>query len=113
MIRPTGRHPGYLAFLLHRLSGLALVVFLPLHFAALGLALNDAAALEGFIRWTDNPWVKAGEWGLVMLLSLHLAGGLRLLAIEFLPWSARQQSWIAAGVAASAGTGLLFLLNLL
>ena len=65
------RRPAYVAFLVHRLSGLALALFLPLHFWALGQALRSEAELEGFLRWTDNPMVKAAEWGLVLLLAAH------------------------------------------
>ena len=107
------RHPAYWAFLVHRISGVALALFLPLHFLALGTALRGAAALDGFLEWADRPWVKIGEWVLVVLLSAHLAGGLRILSIEFLPWSDRQQTWIALGAGVSAATGLLFLLNLI
>ena len=109
--KPHRNHPAYWAFLLHRLSGLTLVVFLPLHFLALGTALQGEAGLDGFIRWTDQPLVKLGEWILVTLLALHLAGGLRLLALEFLPWSDRQKTWIALSAAASVFIGLIFLLN--
>ena len=42
--------------MIHRLSGLALAIFLPLHFLALGLAINGEAKLESFLRWTDQPW---------------------------------------------------------
>ena len=34
------KQPLYLAFLLHRLSGLGLALFLPFHFYVLGLALG-------------------------------------------------------------------------
>ena len=37
----------WVAALVHRLSGLALAIFLPLHFLTLGLALNGEARLEG------------------------------------------------------------------
>ena len=40
------QHPVYWAFLLHRLSGLALALFLPLHFTLLAQALNGAAAFD-------------------------------------------------------------------
>lgn len=112
MMRPARNHPAYWAFLAHRLSGLALVLFLPLHFLALGLAIQGETALEGFVRWSDHPLVKTAEWGLVTLLALHLCGGLRVLAIEFLPWSERQKTWIALGAGASLCIGLAFLLNL-
>lgn len=105
-------HPGYWAFIVHRLSGLALILFLPLHFLALGTALQGEVGLEGFIRWTDNGWVKAAEFILVLLLALHLAGGLRLLALEFLPWSERQKTWLALGAGVSLAVALLFALNL-
>lgn len=100
MIRPHRNHPLWYAFLLHRISGLALALFLPAHFYMLALSL-DATAFESAIAWTDNPLVKAAEFGLVFLLALHLFGGLRLLALEFLPWTAGQKT-LAAGAAALA-----------
>jgi fumarate reductase subunit D len=103
MIRPSRNHPGWWAFLLHRLSGLALVLFLPAHFLVLGLALNEAT-FDAAIAWTDQPLVKFGEWGIVVLLALHMTGGIRLLALEFLPWSEGQK----ARIAASLGVALLF-----
>jgi fumarate reductase subunit D len=39
-------HRAYWAFLGHRISGIALAVFLPAHFLTLGLALEGAAALD-------------------------------------------------------------------
>ena len=89
-------HPAWWAFLVHRLSGLALAVFLPVHFLVLGQALAGEAALDGLLAWTQAPLVKAAEWGLVVLLAAHLTGGLRLLALEFLPWRDWQKSLLAA-----------------
>jgi fumarate reductase subunit D len=105
-------HAGYVAFLVHRLSGLALAIFLPFHFWALGTALDGEARLDSFLRWTENPLVKAAEFGLVVLLAAHLAGGIRVLAIEFLPWRDWQKSAAALSFAASLVVGLVFLLNL-
>ena len=106
-------HPAYWAFLVHRLSGLALAVFLPLHFWALGHALGGAASLDGFLRFTEQPLVKFAEWGLVVLLSLHLAGGVRLLLIEFGAWTGPRKNWIAGAAGFGALTGLAFALALL
>ena len=99
------QHSGYWAFLVHRLSGIALALFLPMHFWALGQAIQGEAKLESFLRWTDTPLVKFAEWGLVLFLAAHLTGGLRLLALEFLPWRDWQKSLaaVAAGVALVAG----------
>jgi fumarate reductase subunit D len=76
----------WIAAMVHRLSGLALACFLPLHFLALGLAIEGEARLDGFLKWTANPLVKVAETGLVFLLAVHMLGGIRVLVIENLPW---------------------------
>ena len=92
----------WIAALVHRLSGLALAIFLPLHFLTLGLAIHGEAPLESFLRWSDQPLVKLAESGLVFLLMVHLLGGLRLLLIENLAWRDEQKelATIAAGLSA-------------
>lgn len=110
MIRPHRSHPLWIAYLLHRLSGLALALFLPAHFYMLALALNQPDELDRFLLFADNPLVKIAEFGLVFLLAVHVFGGLRLLALEFLPWSPRQKTMAASAVAGAfmvAGTFLL------
>ena len=106
------RRPAYVAFLVHRLSGLALALFLPVHFWALGQALRGEAELEGFLRWTDSPMVKAAEWTLVLLLAAHAGGGIRLLALEFLRWRDWQQSLLEVAEALKVVVGLAFALAL-
>lgn len=103
--------PNYLAFLVHRISGLLLGLFLPAHFWALSRAIQGAAAFDGFLRWTDDPLAKLAETGLVVLLAAHLTGGLRLLVIEFLPWHGWQKTAVALSAGVSLACGLLFLLN--
>lgn len=107
------RHPVYWAYLMHRLSGLALALFLPLHFTLLAQALHGADGLDRALSLTQSPLVQAAEWGLVVLLALHLAGGLRLLLIEFGPWRGPRKDWIAAGFGFALATGLAFALALL
>jgi fumarate reductase subunit D len=109
-LRPRS-HPTYIAFVVHRVSGLLLALFLPLHFWALGTAIAGEARLEGFLRWADNPLVKAAETVLVVLLAAHLAGGLRVLALEFLGWRRRQKDMVAISAGVALLAGLLFLLN--
>ena len=98
-------HSAYWAFLVHRLSGDALALFLPAHFWFLGSALEGAGRLQAGLDWTQQPLVIASEWGLVTLLAAHHAGGLRLLAIELLPWRDWQKTLaaLAAGFALLAG----------
>jgi fumarate reductase subunit D len=104
-------HPTYLAFVVHRVSGLLLALFLPLHFWALGTAISGEARFDGFLRWTENPLAKAAETALVVLLAAHLAGGLRVLALEFLGWRRRQKDMVAVSAGIALLVGLVFLLN--
>jgi fumarate reductase subunit D len=106
-------HPAYWAFLAHRISGVALTLFLPLHFWVLGKALQGEAKLESFLRWTDQPLVKFAEIVLVLLLAAHMAGGVRLLMLEFMAWRDWHKTLLAAATGVSVAVGLLFLLNLL
>ena len=105
-------HAGSWAALVHRISGVALAVFLPLHFWALGHAIQGERKLDGFLRWTDGPLVKFAEWGLVVLLAAHLTGGLRVLALEFLPWRDWHKGLAAAAAGVALAVGLAFALAL-
>ena len=106
-------HPAYWAFLVHRLSGLLLTLFLPLHFWVLGQALAGEARLDGFLRWTEQPLVKFAETVLVLLLTAHMTGGVRLLMLEFLAWRDWQRSLLAIAAGVSVAAGLAFLLNVM
>jgi len=92
----------------HRVSGIALALFLPLHFWTLGNALQ----LDTFLAWSQQPLVKLGEWLIVVALAAHLGGGLRVLALEFLAWREWQKSLAAAAAALAVGVGLAFALAL-
>src|SRR6187431_2402674 len=99
-------HPAYWAFFVHRVSGVALALFIPLHFWALAQALQGEARLDSFLRWTEQPLVKAGEVALVLLLAAHMAGGVRLLMIELMAWRDWQKTLLAAATAFSLAVGL-------
>lgn len=102
------KQSAYWVAIVHRLSGIALALFLPLHFWALGNALQ----LDSFLAWTEQPLVKLGEWAIVLALAAHLGGGLRVLALEFLPWREWQKSLAAAAAALALAVGLAFALAL-
>ncbi len=108
------RHRGsalWVAAIVHRLSGLALAIFLPLHFLALGLAINGEARLDGFLRWSEQPLVKLAEGGLVFLLTVHLLGGLRVLVIENFSWRDGQKQLATIAAAVSAVIAFIFLVR--
>jgi len=110
----TGRaHPLWFAYLLHRLSGLGLALFLPLHFWVLAMAMTNPSKLNRFLNLTDSTAVKLAEFILVFLLAVHMFGGLRLMAMEWLPWTHSQKTLAATAVALSFLIAVLFFLQAL
>lgn len=110
-MRNNNKHISYFAFIGHRLSGLALALFLPVHFLVLAMALHREQQLDQFLRWADQPLVKFAEWGLITLLTIHLGFGLRLLVIENLPWSGQRKNGVWVGAMLGVTCGVFFLLR--
>jgi fumarate reductase subunit D len=106
-------HPAYWAFVVHRVSGVLLTLFLPVHFWALAQALEGEARMDSFLKWTEQPIVKLGEVILILLLAAHLTGGVRLLMLEFLAWRGWQKNLLAGAAGTTLVIGTAFLLNLL
>lgn len=100
----------WIAAFVHRVSGLMLALFLPLHFLALGLALEGEARLDGFLRWTDLPVVKIAEAVLVFLLAAHLIGGMRVLLVENFAWREGHRALVIVGAGFAAMLAVLFLM---
>ncbi len=103
----------WLAAMVHRVSGVLLAAFLPFHFLVLGLAIRSEAALDGFLVWTKSPLVKLAEIGLVLLLAIHLLGGIRVLVIENLPWRDGQKRLATVAAAGAVAIAAVFLVALL
>jgi fumarate reductase subunit D len=104
-------HPAYWAFVVHRVSGLLLTLFLPLHFWALSQAL-DPASLDRFLAWTHRPAVRLTEVAIVVALAAHLGGGVRLLFVELVGWRAEmQKTALAVAAALTIAVGLLLAFN--
>lgn len=101
------------AALIHRLSGVGLAVFLPLHFLVLGLAISGAAKLQGFLRLTQMPLVELAESVLIFLLVVHFLGGIRLLVLENGPWFSSQRRAALLAVTLAAIVAFLFLVRML
>lgn len=102
------RESAYWVAIVHRISGIALAIFLPLHFWALSRALQ----LDAFLAWTEQPVVKLAEWGIVVALAAHLAAGVRVLVLELLPWRDWQRALSAIAAALTLAAGLAFALAL-
>jgi fumarate reductase subunit D len=107
------RNVLWLAALVHRLSGIALAAFLPVHFLVLGLAIGGDDRLDGFLKWTDAPAVKLAESLLILALVVHFLGGLRLLAIDNFTWRNGQARLAVAAAGLSMVAAFAFLVRVL
>ena len=84
---------------------------MPFHFLILALAMTDPDQLDQFLLLTESPAVKFAEFGLVFLLAIHMFGGLRLMALEWLPWRPQQKTLAAFALSISFFIAGLFFLK--
>ena len=102
--RPVTRYKirtGMFAWMLHRLTGLALVGYLVLHVWGLK-AITDPDAYNALIAGYHGPLFKIGEFMLLGAVVYHSLNGLRIVLIDFMGWSPNQRKlfWTLGAVAA-------------
>ncbi|ANT65995.1 succinate dehydrogenase, cytochrome b556 subunit [Prosthecochloris sp. CIB 2401] len=70
--------PGMVAWLLHRLTGLFLVLYLVLH--TLGLrSMGDPVAFEKYVTMYRQPLFKFAEFLLLGVVAYHAFNGIRII----------------------------------
>jgi succinate dehydrogenase / fumarate reductase, cytochrome b subunit len=76
------RHAGSWAWVLHRVSGVALTVYLFIHIWALrGLVKGEAAFNEEMALFT-TPVFKFAEWSLFAFVIFHSMNGIRIALVD-------------------------------
>ncbi len=92
---------GMFAWILHRLTGLALVGYLILHVWGLK-SMSDPDAYNHLITKYHGPLFKLGEFFLLGAVIYHALNGLRIVLIDFVGWSPKQKKlfWTLGAVAA-------------
>jgi succinate dehydrogenase / fumarate reductase cytochrome b subunit len=81
---------GMFAWMLHRITGLALVGFLVLHVWGLK-SISNPEAYNAYITSYHSPIFKVGEFLLLGAVCWHALNGLRVVLIDFLGWSPNQK----------------------
>ena len=104
VVRPVQRYKlrvGLFAWILHRLTGLALVGYLVLHIWGLK-AITNPEAYNALIASYHAPVFKVGEFLLLGAVIYHALNGLRIVLIDFVGWSPNQKRlfWTLGAVAA-------------
>lgn len=91
---------GMFAWILHRITGLAIVFYLILHVWGLR-SMNDPEAYNALIVGYHAPIYKLGEFLLLGAVIYHALNGLRIVLIDFVGWSPNQKRlfWTLGAVA--------------
>ena len=99
------RYSGMLAFVIQRVTGLALLAYLFLHVLTIH-QLREPERFDASIQMFNSPLFKLGEIGLLATVILHALNGIRLTLIDMGVGTGatrqRQMFWyfaVAVGVA--------------
>lgn len=88
---------GQWAFILHRVSGFLVFLFLLLHVVDVSL-LHWPATYNEVHRLYGNVLLRMFEVGLLLALVFHTLNGLRIAAVDFFPDAVRNQRRLFQGV---------------
>ena len=80
-------HWGAIAFVLHRITGLALVLYIIMHIYSVGNVLGGEDAFNTIMKGYDNTFGHVIEYLLLLAVIWHLFNGLRITITDFLRFS--------------------------
>ena len=80
---PRSRGVGTFAFIMNRLSGIGLTVYLFLHLLVLSQLAQGAQAYDQFISLVKNPIFLSMEFVVVVAVFLHGLNGVRVAITSF------------------------------
>ncbi len=103
------RRHGVAALSIQRLTGIALILFVPVH-VSVSIACVACPALAATVfHLAALPLHRGFEAAVVALVVGHGLGGLQVLALEGLLWSRGQKAlaWIAAGLTTATAAAML------
>lgn len=103
-----GKNAGSWGFLVNRLAGLGLTLYLFLHLFVLGKLAKGPEAYDGFVKLAHHPAIIAGEVLVVLAVLLHGFNGIRILLTSFGVETGRQRLWLYVAVAIAIFSGLYF-----
>jgi succinate dehydrogenase / fumarate reductase cytochrome b subunit len=92
--RPMG--VGAYMFVAHRLTALAITIYLYVHLITLGSVLNGRESFDRTMALMNGTTIRLLELGLVALVLFHTLNGVRLSLLAFFPGIS--QRWLSYGV---------------
>ncbi|MBC8042231.1 MAG: succinate dehydrogenase, cytochrome b556 subunit [Rhizobacter sp.] len=89
---------GMLAWMLHRITGIGMMLYLTIHVIGLR-ALYDPVLFDALMSSYRNPLFKIGEISLLGAVAYHSINGFRVVMVDFLGWSPKQKRMFYASLA--------------
>lgn len=104
---------GQWAFTLHRLSGIAILVYLLLHVFSIGSMVLGEEFYMRIHETYDFVLFRLGLVGVVAAVVYHSFNGLRIILMDFTTFGVRIQAkmfWVAVALSAAAAAYALWML---
>lgn len=80
---PRNRQMGTWAYILNRITGLGLTLYLVLHLIALSQLAQGPQAYNAFVAFAKNPFIKVGEMLVIAAGMIHGLNGVRIALNSF------------------------------
>lgn len=88
-------HEGQWSWMLHRITGVAVIMFLFAHVADTALVGWGPEAYNRVTAAYENPLVRLLELGLVISVLYHSLNGLKITLIDFFPSLVSHIAWLS------------------
>jgi succinate dehydrogenase / fumarate reductase cytochrome b subunit len=82
---PYRGHEGQYSWLLHRITGVAIILFLFAHVVDTAVVGWGPEAYNRVVAVYENPLVRLLELGLVAAVIFHALNGVKIMLIDFFP----------------------------
>jgi len=101
---------GSVAWALHRITGVALAVYLLPHFISINSARGGREAFDAELGWYTGPLIAASEFVLVLAVAFHMFNGIRIIAVDFFDLSHTEKVlfWLVMAGCAAVMLGASF-----
>lgn len=112
-VRPNSIDTGTIAWLLHKVTGVFLVIYLIIHIVVVGQGVRGQEAFDHALAFVQKPIFVFLDAGLAGVVAFHAFNGLRCIAFD-LGWGIRQQKslfWISLILSTAVFLGSLWVVR--
>lgn len=102
---------GSVAWAMHRITGVALAVYLVPHIMTINSSRGGREAFDEALGWYAGPLIAISEFALVMAVAFHMFNGIRIIVVDFFDLSHAQKLlfWLVMAACAAVLLGATFI----